>query len=613
MRLAMLVFALTVQVRLSGQPAILSVVNAFSGDSFTAPGTLISIYGSNLSSLAAQATGLPLPFELAGTVVQINGANIPLYYVSPNQINAQIPFEAAGGPAQVRVRTIAGDSQMVSLSLSATAPALLSRIGNGNGNGFFLNSDFQVIDTFSADEYIVLYATGLGGTTPPAVSGMGGAQTEPLNRVSLMPQVYIGDTAAQVLYCGLAPGLVGVYQINVRVPRTLHTDRVFVQMGKAQSNTLSFPQTNAGTTSVYVSTGEASGDTYVFDSGVSNGQKILLQQSMELGARYFKLQNFGDPGTTRVFALSDLANLKRIYANWFNIPLAVAETQFREGVSGAGVIFFSSAFVPSSAVDFRRIQVNVHELFHVLQSRLVGAGGLIGPRPENQVPVGGPRWLIEGSAEYMSYSAIGDAGLFPFTKAFAEQLSNARKEVLPLESLETLPGIDTNGAYALGFVAVDLLVQKSGRAALAQFWRVISTGTSWQDAFLASFGESIAQFYLDFANYRASMLPELPAAPVLSGRVTDASGIPFPGISVYGCPHNPAGSCGYSLTGSDGSYRISATDNVYTLSFGRTTDGAKPDGFYTNSGFTTDQSQATLIQVAGKDVVNLNVQMPFKR
>ena len=612
MRLLIILVAFTFQIRLCAQPAISGVVNAFSGDSSAAPGTLVSIYGSNLTNATAQAAGLPLPLELGGTVVQINGASIPLYFVSPSQINAQIPFEVAGGIAQVRVRTGAGDSPVISLAILATAPGLLSRIGNGNGHGFVLGSGFQVVDSFSPGDDIVLYATGLGRTTPSAMSGAGGAQTEPLNRSTVMPLVYIGDVPAQVLYAGLAPGLAGVYQINVRVPQGIHTDRLLMQAGGVQSNTLSLPATYSGTTSIYIGSGDSAGTTFDFDSGVGTSQEALLQQSISLGARFFRAQNLGDPGTTHVFALFDFGTLTRIYAAWYTISISDAQSQLQgDAVSGPGAIFVHVAAQDwQNTKDFLRTKISVHELFHVLQNTLVGAVGLIGP---NDVPVGGPRWLIEGSAEYMGYRAIGDAGLYPFTQAFADQLAQARSEDVTVQSLETLPGINAagpNGAYPLMFIAVDFLTKKTGLPALAQFWRTIGTGVSWQDAFLKSFGESISQFYSDFVNYRASALPPL---PVLSGKVVDVGGNPFPGISIYACPHNPAGSCGYALTGGDGSYGISVADNAYTLSYGRSSDGTKPDGFYSTSGFTSDSSKATVVQVAGKDIASLNVQMPFTR
>ena len=60
-----------------------------------APGTIMAIYGSNLASIAAQPTTTPLPTAMNGTTVLIGGIPSPLYYVSPGQINVQIPFELA--------------------------------------------------------------------------------------------------------------------------------------------------------------------------------------------------------------------------------------------------------------------------------------------------------------------------------------------------------------------------------------------------------------------------------------------------------------------------------------------------------------------------------------
>src|ERR1043166_5586810 len=90
-------------------------------------------------------------------------------------------------------------------------------------------------------------------------------------------------------------------------------------------------------------------------------------QSIDLGARIFKAQRLGDPGTTHVFALSDLANLTRIYANWFNISISDAQSQFRgsESIakSGPGVIFLASTLIPQNSGDYLAVKICVHELF----------------------------------------------------------------------------------------------------------------------------------------------------------------------------------------------------------------------------------------------------------
>src|SRR6185437_13679032 len=66
-----------------------------------APGSLITIFGTNMASGTATATNTPLPLNLNGTVVQIGNSFAPLLFVSPNQINAQVPFEISPGPVSV--------------------------------------------------------------------------------------------------------------------------------------------------------------------------------------------------------------------------------------------------------------------------------------------------------------------------------------------------------------------------------------------------------------------------------------------------------------------------------------------------------------------------------
>ena len=68
-----------------------------------APGTLIAIFGSDLASTRPNSLPLPLPTSLGNTSVSINGTNVPLLYVSPTQVNAQVPYETKFGSAQLMV------------------------------------------------------------------------------------------------------------------------------------------------------------------------------------------------------------------------------------------------------------------------------------------------------------------------------------------------------------------------------------------------------------------------------------------------------------------------------------------------------------------------------
>jgi hypothetical protein len=90
------------------QPAASRVVNGASFlTSTVSPGAFVSIFGSNLAKAAAQAAASPLPNTLGGVTVTMTGSagsvQAPLYYVSPEQINLQIPFEVAPGNATLTI------------------------------------------------------------------------------------------------------------------------------------------------------------------------------------------------------------------------------------------------------------------------------------------------------------------------------------------------------------------------------------------------------------------------------------------------------------------------------------------------------------------------------
>ncbi|OFV94599.1 MAG: hypothetical protein A3F68_11080 [Acidobacteria bacterium RIFCSPLOWO2_12_FULL_54_10] len=196
------------------------VVNAAnSGDSSSAliavRGSIVSIYGNNFSSITVSADRLPLPSQLPGTATQVlfGGIAAPLFYVSPTQINAQVPFELPDGvSADVVVRNEYGDSTPVEVALLPQDPAI-----------FFVSKQGLPVNAsnliFPGDA-IIIWATGLGSVTPSVPSGQPGPAF-PLVSVNRTPLVNVGGRVARVDFAGLAPGYVGVYQINAVVPEDL--------------------------------------------------------------------------------------------------------------------------------------------------------------------------------------------------------------------------------------------------------------------------------------------------------------------------------------------------------------------------------------------------------
>ena len=87
-----------------------------------APGSAIAILGTGLAAAPVSATALPLPTTLGGVSVLVNGALAPLFYVSPGQISAQLPYETPPGPATLSVN----GSASVSFTVASSAPGIMT-------------------------------------------------------------------------------------------------------------------------------------------------------------------------------------------------------------------------------------------------------------------------------------------------------------------------------------------------------------------------------------------------------------------------------------------------------------------------------------------------------
>lgn len=189
----------------------------------TAPNGLISIFGTNLASNAV-AGSTPLPTILGGACVTLNNSPIPLLMTSPGQINAQIPPGTAQTSQPVVVHSIptASASASQNVSISKYAPAVLV---DGQGNAALLHSDGTYVskdNPANRDESLQLYVVGLGATTGGQAAAGQPSPSNPLAEVSSV-RVFFGDPSYKqsemiVDWAGLAPGLIGVYQIDITVP-----------------------------------------------------------------------------------------------------------------------------------------------------------------------------------------------------------------------------------------------------------------------------------------------------------------------------------------------------------------------------------------------------------
>jgi uncharacterized protein (TIGR03437 family) len=231
-------------------PAINAVISASSYGGFNAlaPGTWMEIYGSNLANLASNASqtwatanfnGNAAPTMLGGTTVTIGGQSAFIDYVSPGQVNAQVPSNIATGPEQVVVSTPGGTSAAYTITVNVTEPGLLAPSVFDLPAGQYLGATFPNGATFVLPpgvasgvptaravpgDVIIFYGVGFGTVTPNIPAGQIVTQTNSLPTGEF--QVSFAGAPATVQFAGLTGGYLGLYQFNVVVPNVAASDAV---------------------------------------------------------------------------------------------------------------------------------------------------------------------------------------------------------------------------------------------------------------------------------------------------------------------------------------------------------------------------------------------------
>jgi uncharacterized protein (TIGR03437 family) len=238
-------------------PSILNggIVNAASyavsngAGAAVAPGSLVTIFTSQLATQTASFMGSSLPPALSGVSVTFNGIAAPMVAVGPSGANpyvsAQVPFEVlpsgqTSGSVPVAITVNGETSTAIQASIVSSAPGIFTIPPTGQGNAIlvFLNPQTNA-PTVAGPAGASLgypsapiprgtsgffYVTGLGAMTPSVADGSGTCLTaDGLCEANAQPTVFVGGVPAQVAFAGQAPGFPGVTQINITVPQNAPT------------------------------------------------------------------------------------------------------------------------------------------------------------------------------------------------------------------------------------------------------------------------------------------------------------------------------------------------------------------------------------------------------
>jgi uncharacterized protein (TIGR03437 family) len=200
-----------------GKPSgavIQAIGNSANPQSATAsPGMLLSIFGSQLAPSTNQAAGTPAPFSLAGVSARVNGLDAPVLYVSPTQVNIQVPYEAGAGPGVLGLHNN-GQVAGIPLTIAPAAPAIFADASN----------NLYPQSTVAAGATAMLYYTGDGDLNSGILTGfVSSAATPPVSLIkSRLPvSVTVAGIPAFVQFYGLAPGYVGMGEVSFTVPASL--------------------------------------------------------------------------------------------------------------------------------------------------------------------------------------------------------------------------------------------------------------------------------------------------------------------------------------------------------------------------------------------------------
>ncbi|MBI3682104.1 MAG: family 10 glycosylhydrolase [Acidobacteria bacterium] len=204
--------------------AVLPTVRAVSTP-VAAPGDILALAGSAFAANAGAAASVPLPFELSGAQVVVNGEAAPLFEITADRIELQTPYRTPEAWTIV-VKHQGLESTPITIGFTPARPVILGVRSAG-------------------DRFLEIHATGLGMVSPPVPPGSGAPDFEPLPRVTGRTVVLLkaggGEFELEPAYAGLTPYYPGRYQVNVRMPENVSQGEIRLRVGDVVSAPVQSP------------------------------------------------------------------------------------------------------------------------------------------------------------------------------------------------------------------------------------------------------------------------------------------------------------------------------------------------------------------------------------
>ena len=218
----------TIEVQ-STTPVISALANAASfANTGCSPGAVGTLLGTGFVATGAKSAEVsPLPTNISGLHVQGNDQDLPVFYVSEDQVNFQCPQAAPGGTMSLTIHSGTGASAPLATTMQFAEPGIFTMDGSGKGQGAVVvagTANLAMVKTNGIksgpaprNSYVSIYATGLGSTTVNVPPGEP-APSDPLAEVVAQVDVLIGNEPAVVSFAGLVPGYTGLFVVNAKLP-----------------------------------------------------------------------------------------------------------------------------------------------------------------------------------------------------------------------------------------------------------------------------------------------------------------------------------------------------------------------------------------------------------